>query len=349
MIVACTRSELSTCLAGRLPRSRRSSDCHGRPDCRRWADFRKVSRGRVVWNFSSTATGGGVADMLQVLVGYTKDLAVDVRWLVIGGDTEFFRITKRLHNRIHGESGDGGALGECGARARRAVMSANVDSVGDRVGAGDLVLLHDPQTAGLVGPLARRGAHVVWRSHIGIDGENEVSRSAWAFLQPLLADAEAFVFTRASYVPSIVPPSRTWIIPPSIDPFSPKNQPMDPSVVRPRWSTWDCFRRARRTACRYTRRDGSPGEVEGTGVRGGGGAAGAERSGGSAGVSLGSVERHDRGHARVRRVRRAERARRGSSSPGRRSRASRTTRRVRLCSRKFSPSGRACRRPSGHA
>ena len=50
------------------------------------ADFRKASGGRVVWNFSSTATGGGVADMLQVLVGYTKDLAIDVRWMVIDGD-----------------------------------------------------------------------------------------------------------------------------------------------------------------------------------------------------------------------------------------------------------------------
>ena len=75
------------------------------------AEFRKVAGGRVVWNISSTATGGGVADMLQVLVGYTKDLAIDVRWLVIEGDSEFFRITKRLHNRIHGQPGDGGALG----------------------------------------------------------------------------------------------------------------------------------------------------------------------------------------------------------------------------------------------
>jgi trehalose synthase len=67
--------------------------------------------GWSVWNISSTAIGGGVADMLQVLVGYTNDLAIDIRWLVIDGDSEFFRITKRLHNWIHGQPGDGGALG----------------------------------------------------------------------------------------------------------------------------------------------------------------------------------------------------------------------------------------------
>ena len=117
--------------------------------------------------------------MLQVLVGYTKDLAIDIRWLVIDGDAEFFRITKRLHNRIHGQPGDGGPSGRRSSRHVGEVMAANADSVGDQVSAGDLVLLHDPQTAGLVGPLARRGAHVVWRSHIGIDGENDLSRSAW--------------------------------------------------------------------------------------------------------------------------------------------------------------------------
>jgi trehalose synthase len=226
------------------------------------ADFRKLSGGRVVWNFSSTATGGGVADMLQVLVGYTKDLAIDVRWLVIGGDSEFFRITKRLHNRIHGQPGDGGALAAAELSHIRDVMSANADSVGDQVGTGDLVLLHDPQTAGLVGPLARRGAHVVWRSHIGIDGENELSRSAWEFLRPLLADAEAYVFTRSSYVPAFVPPSRAWIIPPSIDPFSPKNQWMDPAAVNAALVHIGLFSSGTtRAVCRYTRRDGSPGEV----------------------------------------------------------------------------------------
>jgi trehalose synthase len=226
------------------------------------AEFRKVSRGRVVWNFSSTATGGGVADMLQVLVGYTKDLAVDVRWLVIGGDSEFFRITKRLHNRIHGQPGDGGALGAAELRHLRDVTSANADSLGDQVSAGDLVLLHDPQTAGLVGPLAQRGSHVVWRSHIGIDTENELSRSAWEFLRPLLADAEGYVFTRSTYVPATVPASRAWIIPPSIDPFSPKNQPMDPQAVHAALVHMGLLPGvASQAMCRYTRRDGSPGEV----------------------------------------------------------------------------------------
>jgi trehalose synthase len=226
------------------------------------AEFRKKAGGRVVWNFSSTATGGGVADMLQVLVGYTRDLAIDVRWSVIGGDGEFFRITKRLHNRIHGQPGDGGPLGAAERAHIDEVMAANARSIGDQVAPGDLVLLHDPQTAGLAGPLARRGAHVVWRCHIGIDGANDLSRSAWEFLGPVLADAEAYVFTRRSYVPPTLPASRAWVIPPSIDPFSPKNQFMDHAAVRAALVQMGLLAADSGGAvCRYTRRDGSPGEV----------------------------------------------------------------------------------------
>ena len=59
-------------------------------------------QGRTIWNFNSTASGGGVAEMLEVLVGYIKDVGIDSRWHVMTGDAEFFSITKRVHNRLHG-------------------------------------------------------------------------------------------------------------------------------------------------------------------------------------------------------------------------------------------------------
>ena len=64
--------------------------------------LRRVLGGRAIWNVNSTAADGGVAEMLQVLVGYVQDLGVSTGWLVITGDAEFFAITKRLHNQIHG-------------------------------------------------------------------------------------------------------------------------------------------------------------------------------------------------------------------------------------------------------
>jgi trehalose synthase len=59
-----------------------------------------------------------------------------------------------------------------------------------------------------------------------------VTRAAWDFLRPHLAAAEAYVFSRPKYVPSWIAAGKAWIIPPSIDPFSPKNQQLDVGTVQ---------------------------------------------------------------------------------------------------------------------
>ena len=61
---------------------------------------------------NSTAFGGGVAEMLRSLIGYARGAGLDGRWVVVEGDDEFFVLTKRLHNRLHGAQGDGGPLGD---------------------------------------------------------------------------------------------------------------------------------------------------------------------------------------------------------------------------------------------
>ena len=194
-------------------------------------EFRALLGGRTVWNISSTAVGGGVAEMLQVLLGYVSDLDIASRWMVITGDAEFFVITKRLHNQIHGEEA-GGPLtaAEAGHYAR--MLAANAVELLDHIRPGDLVLLHDPQTAGLTEYLTRAGAQVAWRCHIGVDWRSATTEAAWSFLRPHLASARGFVFSRREYVPSWIPAGRVAIIPPSIDPFSPKNQFLDDATVR---------------------------------------------------------------------------------------------------------------------
>jgi trehalose synthase len=192
---------------------------------------RQLLGGRTIWNVNSTATGGGVAEMLQALVGYVKDLDVPIGWLVISGDAEFFALTKRLHNHIHGSLA-GGPLGAAEADHYMQMLAANAVELLSRIRPGDLVLLHDPQTAGLTAPLLRAGAQVVWRCHIGVGWENDATRAGWNFLRPHLTSAHAYVFSRREYVPSWLPDEKVSIIPPSIDPFSPKNQPLDAATVR---------------------------------------------------------------------------------------------------------------------
>jgi trehalose synthase len=191
----------------------------------------QLFEGKTVWNVSSTAAGGGVAEMLQVLVGYTLDAGVDIRWLVMSADAEFFSITKRIHNRLHGTAGDSGELGPNETAHYAEITAANSVGVMSRVRPGDVVLLHDPQTAGMAPALAAAGARVVWRCHIGRAGHNQWTEEAWAFLRPHLARCEAYIFSLPEYVPTWIEASRIRVIPPSIDPFSPKNQDMSPSNV----------------------------------------------------------------------------------------------------------------------
>jgi trehalose synthase len=222
--------------------------------------FRDALAGRTLWNVSSTAVGGGVAEMLQVLLGYASDLGVASRWMVITGDAEFFVITKRLHNEVHGESG-GTLTAEDASRYAR-MLAANAVELLDYVKPGDLVLLHDPQTAGLTEYLAHAGAVVAWRSHIGVDWQNDATRAAWSFLLPNLQAASGFVFTRREYVPAEIPDEKVEIIPPSIDPFSPKNEVLDTATVRGVLATIGVLDgQAPREPTAFTRRDGTTGQV----------------------------------------------------------------------------------------
>ena len=186
---------------------------------------------RTIWHVNATAHGGGVAEMLQTLLAYGRGAQVENRWLVLDGEPEFFAITKRLHNLLHGDPGDGGPLGENERACYERVLGTNVAEMLALIDNRDIVLLHDPQTAGMVDGLRATGVRVVWRCHVGRDRRNDETDKAWNFLRPYLERADAFVFSRADYVPDGVDRERVVIIPPSIDPFSAKNRELDPRTV----------------------------------------------------------------------------------------------------------------------
>jgi trehalose synthase len=192
---------------------------------------RELLAGRVVWNINSTARGGGVAELLASLVPYARGGGVDARWLVVEGPQQFFDITKRIHNWLHGNIGDGGELDQEAREIYERAVSANVAVLCERVRQGDVAIVHDPQPAGLIGALRDVGAAVIWRCHVGLDFPNERTRQAWAFLRRYIADADAYVFSRASFAWENLDPERIVVIPPSIDVFSPKNEDLDRQAV----------------------------------------------------------------------------------------------------------------------
>ena len=225
------------------------------------ARARREFEGRVVWNINSTARGGGVAELLGSLVPYSRAAGVDVRWVVIEGDPDFFRVTKRIHNMLHGMPGDGEGLSQTDEVTYQAVSERNARELVAVVRPGDLIVLHDPQTAGLLEPLRRHGARVVWRCHVGTDTPNDLVLRAWSFLRPFIEEADRLVFSRAAFVWDGLDRSRVSVIPPSIDAFTPKNQPMPPAAVESILRAAGIHGERPHGAASYTRVDGSPGRV----------------------------------------------------------------------------------------
>jgi trehalose synthase len=227
-------------------------------------EARRLLDGRVVWNVNSTAKGGGVVELLRPLVGYARGAGVDARWAVIGGTPEFFVLTKRIHNRLHGARGDGGALDLQARRVYESVLEANVAAFPGDVREGDVMIIHDPQPAGLVAPMKRRGAAVIWRCHVGIDEPNDLAREAWAFLHPYIAGADAYVFSRESFAWEGLARERLFVIAPSIDAFSPKNIDIDAETVRATLAIAGVLPDGDREpgSVTFERPDGTPGRVE---------------------------------------------------------------------------------------
>lgn len=179
--------------------------------------------GRTVWMVNSTSRGGGVAEMLPRMVTILRELGVATEWLVIGSDKpEFFSLTKRLHNLIHG-SGDPEFTADDRA-VYDAVSRENADALKAHVKPGDLLVVHDPQPLGS-GALVRRELDVraIFRCHIGLDDSTRQTRAAWDFLKPHADVYDHAVFTAPEYIPDFLA-GRTGVIRPAIDPLGFKNR-----------------------------------------------------------------------------------------------------------------------------
>ena len=175
-------------------------------------------RGARVLHVNATAFGGGVAEILPNLVPLMCDAGLKAEWRVIYGSDAFFNATKSMHNALQGAASPLTAeMMETYERFSR----LNAEAFSDEY---DFVVIHDPQPAAI--PYFREkhgGKHWIWRCHIDTSHPNP---SAWEYLGPFLAPYDAGIFTMPEYVaPKLRFPKLAFIVP-SIDPLTPKNQPM---------------------------------------------------------------------------------------------------------------------------
>jgi trehalose synthase len=200
--------------------------------------------------------------MLVSLLAYAHGAGVDARWIVISGNEPFFVLTKRIHNNLHSAAGDGGDLGEAEREVYESALRPNIEEFLELVQDDDVVIVHDPQPAGLIPPLKERGIITFWRCHVGIDTPSELARRAWAFLKPYVEPADAYVFSRRAFVWEGLADEKIELIAPVIDAFSAKNQELDPQTVGAILGVAGLDQDGTSGSPTFTREDGTPDRVE---------------------------------------------------------------------------------------
>jgi trehalose synthase len=252
-----------------VPVSERSvetlADVMGRRRCdrleRTLSDLRSRIGERVVWHVNSTPKGGGVVEVLGSLVGLARGSGLDWRWVAIEADEDFFAVTKRIHNRLQGDPGDDGPLGDDERDLYRATLERNAIDLVGRLSPGDVVFLHDPQTLGLAGSLRPSVSSIVWRCHIGMDEPNDTSLTARSFLSGFLTPLDGRVFSTMRHRWDGAGGDDIAIIPPAIDGTAPKNQHLDPDGVDAILHAAGISARTPATSPSYRRPDGSTATV----------------------------------------------------------------------------------------
>jgi len=175
-------------------------------------------KGKRILHVSATAMGGGVSEILYALVPLMRDIGLDVDWQIVIGREEFFNVTKMLHNALQGNPR---GLSKADWEIYERYTDLNAKQL---EGDWDIIIAHDPQAAALRSRLNDWKAHWIWRCHIDLSTPNsEVLDHLLPFLEP----HDCTVFHLNNYVPAGVD-GKVEIVPPAIDPLSPKNMALSP-------------------------------------------------------------------------------------------------------------------------
>lgn len=180
-------------------------------------------RGRRIVHVNSTRTGGGVAEILEKLIPLTRELGVEAEWEVIEGNEDFYRCTKGFHNGLQGQPVD---LDDDLLEAYRETNRENLRTLGDTLADADFVFIHDPQPAPLLSMIPERKGIWVWRCHIDASRPHP---PVWEALEPYVRGYDASIFSLDAFARPL--PHPRYIIPPSIDPLSPKNEALPSAEV----------------------------------------------------------------------------------------------------------------------
>lgn len=175
-------------------------------------------KGKVIQHINSTSVGGGVAEILHRLVPLLREIGVDTRWDLIKGGEQFFEVTKKFHNALHGRIQE---IGQSDFDIFLETSQKNIEEINTY---GDIIFIHDPQPVALIKKKADN--KWIWRCHIDISKPNQ---RVWEFIRNFVIEYDAAVFSAPSFSQRL--PIRQFLISPSIDPLSDKNKELPAEII----------------------------------------------------------------------------------------------------------------------
>lgn len=176
-------------------------------------------RNKTFLNVNSTAVGGGVAEILSRMLPLMTELGLKPRWELIKGGEDFYAVTKKFHNAIHGTRQE---LTPADFQLYRETIRTNLETMNLDA---DLALIHDPQPAGLIDKKPA-GAKWIWRCHIDMSNRQD---DVWEFLRGYVSRYDAAVISAPAFSQAL--PVKQFQVPPSIDPLADKNRELSGEEV----------------------------------------------------------------------------------------------------------------------
>ncbi|MCB1119537.1 MAG: glycosyltransferase [Chlamydiia bacterium] len=180
--------------------------------------------GASVVHVNSTRMGGGVAEILQKMVPLMESLGIQVHWEVLTADPEFYQCTKLFHNSLQG---DRVVIPNRLLDQYEQTNQINAEQYRERLNNADFVLIHDPQPAAMIQYFPERKGKWFWRCHIDASHPN---RMVWNYLQKFVTSYDGCIFSLVDFTQRLNQPK--YIVRPSIDPLSEKNQSLSEEDVR---------------------------------------------------------------------------------------------------------------------
>ncbi|HBY56268.1 MAG TPA: glycosyl transferase family 1 [Candidatus Atribacteria bacterium] len=180
-------------------------------------------KGKKVVHINATSFGGGVAEILSTLVPLMKDVGLEAEWQVIKGSDDFFNITKAIHNGLQG-------MDVPFTEKMKEIFLKN-NRLNEKLFEGeyDFVVIHDPQPVAILKYRKKKVGKWIWRFHIDPTNAQE---KVWQFIRPFIEKYDAAIFTLKEYVKDDLKMEKVAIIPPAIDPLSPKNLDLSQEEIK---------------------------------------------------------------------------------------------------------------------